>query len=424
VAARVNRESEAVVNRRQLQGTVAGLVLACAGALAPAARAKVTIDLDYSLDLNGFFQPKATNPFGYDGDAAKAALQRAANTFQDRFVDRLNAITPRTGQFGIQYTWTPSLFDPANGSQHTFDNPPIAAGVIKIYVGGRDLPGSTLGQGGPGGYANASGLQEWFDEIDGRGQPGALDSASPHTDFSPWGGSIAFDTATNWHLGLTTTGLTVSKSDFFSVALHEMAHLLGFGTAQSWRDAVVGGQFTGAKASALKGGPVQLSPDQAHWLNGTPSTVGVGGPQQETVMDPSLTVGTRKRFTLLDWAGLDDLGWEIAGPGDATADGAVNFEDLVALAQNYNTTTGLMRWSQGDFTEDGNVDFADLVLLAQNYNTGTPVGAAPELAAAYGGAFASDWRAAQAIAEAGVPEPASVGVLLIGVGLVVRRRRA
>jgi hypothetical protein len=395
-------------------------MLICASVLAADARAKVTIDLDYSLDLNGFFLPKASNPFGYDGDAAKAALQRAANTFSDRFLDRLNAITPRIGPSNIEFQWTPAIFDPATGSQHNFDNPTIPANVIKVYVGGRDLPGSTLGSGGPGGYANASGLPEWFDEIDGRGQSGAIDSAHPKTDFAPWGGSIAFDTAANWHLGLTTTGLTFSKSDFYSVALHEMAHLLGFGTAGSWDDAIAGGQFTGAKSMALKGGPVQLSPDLAHWLNSTQSTVGVGGPQQETAMDPSLTTGTRKRFTILDWAGLDDVGWDIAGPGDATADGAVNFEDLVALAQNYNATTGLMRWSQGDFTEDGNVDFADLVLLAQNYNTGTPVGA--DVAAAYGEGFASDWQAARAAAEAGVPEPATFAIILVATPLLLRRK--
>ena len=62
-------------------------------------------------------------------------------------------------------------------------------------------------------------------------------------------------------------------------------------------------------------------------------------------------------------------------PGDANDDLSVDFNDLVALAQNYNTAG--KTWAQGDFTGDGNVDFNDLVILAQNYNTTrAPAGAA------------------------------------------------
>lgn len=55
--------------------------------------------------------------------------------------------------------------------------------------------------------------------------------------------------------------------------------------------------------------------------------------------------------------------------GDANLDRTVDFNDLVALAQNYGTTG--KSWSQGDFTYsgDGAVNFSDLVILAQNYNT-------------------------------------------------------
>jgi hypothetical protein len=57
--------------------------------------------------------------------------------------------------------------------------------------------------------------------------------------------------------------------------------------------------------------------------------------------------------------------------GDASRDRAVDFNDLVVLAQNYNTI-GNKLWSDGDFTGDGNVDFNDLVILAQRYNTTLP----------------------------------------------------
>jgi hypothetical protein len=38
----------------------------------------------------------------------------------------------------------------------------------------------------------------------------------------------------------------------------------------------------------------------------------VKGVTQEAAMDPSITVGTRKLFTDLDYAGLADVGWETA----------------------------------------------------------------------------------------------------------------
>jgi Ca2+-binding RTX toxin-like protein len=54
--------------------------------------------------------------------------------------------------------------------------------------------------------------------------------------------------------------------------------------------------------------------------------------------------------------------------GDANLDRAVNFKDLVAMAQNYQLNPGFAVWMRGDFNYDGNTDFTDLVLMAQNYN--------------------------------------------------------
>jgi hypothetical protein len=101
--------------------------------------------------------------------------------------------------------------------------------------------------------------------------------------------------------------------------------------------------------------------------------------------------------------------------GDATLDGTVDFNDLVRLAQNYNSVDGNHVWSQGDFTYDGNVDFNDLVKLAQNYNQ-----TLPPPAAAFGAAFSEDF----ARAMAAVPEPGTLGGLaLAGAAAMLRRRR-
>jgi hypothetical protein len=98
--------------------------------------------------------------------------------------------------------------------------------------------------------------------------------------------------------------------------------------------------------------------------------------------------------------------------GDADLDGAVNFNDLARLAQNYNT--GGKRWVQGDFNYDGLVDFNDLARLAQNYNTVLPAGAIP--GAPVG--FEEDWAAA----VASVPE-AGGAVVLMGFAAAATRLR-
>jgi GH18 family chitinase len=63
--------------------------------------------------------------------------------------------------------------------------------------------------------------------------------------------------------------------------------------------------------------------------------------------------------------------------GDVNRDRAVNFDDLLIVAQNYGTTG--RTFSQGNLNYDatGNVDFDDLLLLAQKY--GTSLQTAPSL---------------------------------------------
>jgi hypothetical protein len=100
--------------------------------------------------------------------------------------------------------------------------------------------------------------------------------------------------------------------------------------------------------------------------------------------------------------------------GDANIDGAVNFADLVLLAQNYNLAS---RWFKGDFNYSGVTDFADLVSLAQNYNQGT-AGVVGDLST-FGDSFAADWALAQTL----VPEPTSLAAVGL-LGVMLRRRRS
>jgi T5SS/PEP-CTERM-associated repeat protein len=141
--------------------------------------------------------------------------------------------------------------------------------------------------------------------------------------------------------------------------------------------------------------------------------------------NPSLALGYGESSAILGPAGGTFAGQPVdatavlarlAMRGDANLDGAVSFPDLVALAQNYNNSTGAAVWTMGDFNYDGNVTFPDLVALAQNYGGALP---SSPIAGALA-AFQADLDAA----VASVPEPAFLPVFAVISGLVHRRRRA
>ena len=274
-----------------------------------------TVLIDYSLDTNNFF----------DTQDKKDLLQTVADSLAGRLVDNLLAITPGPSGLGFDNTWDAIFDHPATGADHGITDLTLSGDTIIIYAGGRDLAGSTVGQGGPGGFST-SGTTEFNDTVAARGQAGAL--LATETDFSLWGGAITFDTANDWHFGLTTDDLDSNETDFFSVAQHEIGHLLGIGTADSWQNQVVGSSFTGAASVAAFGGNVPLFGDLSHWAENTTSN------GQTAAMNASLLNGTRALFTDLDVAALSDIGWEVAqvdygdAPDSGLGTGSGNYETL------------------------------------------------------------------------------------------------
>lgn len=272
--------------------------LALSLAFAPPALANIDIQFDYTYDTGNFFSGNA---------GSISALESAASVFETRFSDSLSAISSSGSN-----RFNPVVFNPSDpsGLDITLNSQSFAADVIRIYVGGASLSSSTLGLGGPGGFG-CSGFGSFCTDSDRRGQ-GATSGANP-VDFAPWGGAISFNsTNTNWHFGTTTSGLDAGEFDFYSVAVHELAHVLGFGTAQSFNALVSGPNFVGATA-----GTVALDVDQSHWLPGTLSTF--NGLPQEAAMDPTITAGVRKNFTDLDFAAMQDIGWQVTPVPEASS---------------------------------------------------------------------------------------------------------
>jgi len=261
----------------------------------------INIQFDYSFDSNHFF----------DNLARRAVLQAAASTIASQLDDSLAPIQPEPSGIG---TWSETFNDPSTGLLLTINNPTVLpANTLIIYVGARPMANTedALGKGGPGGVG-ASGDQTWVDRVESRGQSGAL--ATPPSDFGPWGGSIAFDDSGtyDWYFGLDTSGLAPDQVDFFTVAEHEIGHVLGIGTSPSWSRYVSGGSFDGPAAEAAYGGqPVPLDTvvapgyPGAHWASGTTSD------GQLAIMNAQSTLGDRRYFTTLDFAGLADIGWNV-----------------------------------------------------------------------------------------------------------------
>lgn len=263
-------------------------LLACMAPLQ--ASANIDIVFDYSYDTFNFFADSSR----------RSLLDAAASVFESRIGDSLTAITPTGGNH-----YQVNFADPAHIGGSITDpdtHYQVAANEIIIYVGGASLSGSAVGEGGPGGY-DVSGTLGFVNNAETRGQSGV----TTNTDFALWGGSIRFNKDWgSWYFDSTlATDDDISGVDFYSVALHEIAHVLGVGTADSWDHWVTGTTFDGPNTSATA-----LTSDTAHWADGTMSTInGVGS--FEAALDPSINFGTRKVMTDLDWNGMRDIGWQV-----------------------------------------------------------------------------------------------------------------
>jgi len=263
----------------------------------------ISIQFDYAYDTNNFF---VLHP------QAKTLLTTAGNYFSGIIQDNLLAINSGGGNH-----FNTTFFHPGTGVTKTINDFSVAADTITIYAGGRPLSGFTSGTGGYGGYS-LSGTSTFVSNAITRGETGPVRNGYPTagtlaTDFAPWGGSITFDNdgSTSWYFDTDlSTDSDVVNTDFYSVALHEIGHVLGLGTADSWHNLVSGTDFTGTVSTSVYGANVPLDVGLGHWLNNTTSLV--DGVPQEAAMDPSITSGTRKLFTDLDVAALTDVGWEVS----------------------------------------------------------------------------------------------------------------
>jgi hypothetical protein len=370
---------------RSLRNLTPLVALLLAVAVAPAAN----VVLDYTYASGSFFSTGTAN-----GLKARATVQAAADYFTTILTDSLpqvsrpnDYISTAPGGSPVTYSWIwETRFDnPSTGSLVSISNPTIPVDEYRIYVGARNLPGSTLGVGGPGGYWSDSGGSYYFqwqlDEINAINADFAelLDNRSQGAgNFGRWGGSLSFDTSATWNFDHTVAP-TGGQNDLLSVALHEIGHALGFGTSDEFSALRSGTTFLGLDSRAANGNVyASLTAEGGHWAEGTASTVFGSTTSQEAAMDPTITTGTRKRWTTLDAAGLADIGWDVVTPS-----------------------------LPGDYNSDNLVNAADYTIWRDSVGTGNIIGSFAEWSTNYGRTAAASGLA--------VPEPTGgVQLLLLG----------
>jgi hypothetical protein len=394
-------------------------LLSIALCLAAQSAAAINVQINYTYDTGNFFG--SGNPQGATAGAqAKAALEAAASFYSTILTDSFSVIqTPsqfHSSQFDGQVTWhwTENFNNPTTNSAVVVTDATIAANQYVIYAGARSLSGSEAGFGGPGGFSWSSNPTGSFSqsEIDQINATTAtfqneVEHRGQATGFSRWGGTVTFDNdgTTPWFFNYLVTP-SGNVTDFYSVAIHELGHSLGIGTATEWQALVSGSVFVGANAEAQNGGnPVPLSADLAHWANGTTSVVYGTATSQEAAMDPDLQNGTRKKLTALDAAGLQDIGWSL-GPapgvnGDYNNNGVVDAGDYVIWRKRLNQNVTLP-----NDTTPGTVTAADYTVWRASF-----------------GNVALGSGSGSLVATGEVPEPATVLFALMS-GLIAASMRS
>ena len=372
----------------------------------------VTITLDYAYDT-GFFGP---------GTQARSALVAATDFYSEILNDTLAAIQTPPPSFSsprgtINWSWSLDVNHPAGLGTLSFPNGVVAADQFIVYPGSKNYSGNTLAVGSAGGAGVFSSgpprsrfTSAELSQIDSISNSlvSTVKRRGEESGFATWGGSISFDSDTNWHFNHSTPP-AAGKVDLYTVAIHELAHTFGFGVSPEWSALVPvnGSTFNGLTSMQLYGGPVPLSAGNSHWQEGTGSTVFGGTSSQTAVMTAGISTGVRRKLTTIDAAALSDIGWSVilppGPPGDYNDDGVVNSADYTVWRNTLGQGVNLA----ADGNNSGWIDAGDYTVWKTHYGAGSQQGAGANVH--------------KSLAD--VPEPIISVHLLIAAALFGCRRR-
>jgi hypothetical protein len=260
----------------------------------------------------------------------------------------------------------------------------IPANTLVVYVGGRPL--SSLNSNFPPPLAASS------DEFSGGPTDGiTLDPQGivrkrGQSRYSTWGGSISFNSNNNWYFGpipKATDRVPNNTYDFYTTALHELIHVLGFATDNNDPTTIKyksSPYWTGPEVEAANNGkPRLLDSNRPIGLHFSSAGGLVNGRWPVMTLGQSYLPWTNRVVTRLDFAALRDLGWDVstASAGDlesqARYTGTPQTDRVVwrpttgtwYVSQTASGGTIQQQWGlpgdvpvSGDFNGDGKTEFA------------------------------------------------------------------
>ena len=271
-------------------------------------RAQLTFQFNYSLDSENFFSG--------DNIGRRQYLEAAGAYVSQYFTaTTLSAIAPGVGG----NSWDATIYSPANpAAKVSLGNLTVPANTVIVYAGGTTLGGAVLAEAGPGGYDSANGDTIWQNYT----VPNRTLSASSLTRSAV--GSVSFNSATSWFFDPTpqSNASFADQYDFFTVAAHELLHVLGFGDPRpgsGWNknlDLFNSGIFVGSKVFETNPDGIPLRKDPIdplkkgdHWATDTLSFSMRDGTSQQVLMDYDIWTGERKYLTTLDLRAMQDIGY-------------------------------------------------------------------------------------------------------------------
>lgn len=419
--------------------------------LLPAPSRALEIEFDFTFDENGFFDSSTT-----EGAAARTALEAVGQRYSEIITTslggasidssnnaRIGFTNPSTGQSiqisGASSAATDPLASGQNGSvADVYAATTFAADTLTIFAGAG--PNIGFGIGGTGTGLNFTSTFTDDNSHLNRGFRAPGESGLPEVPGAPlnlpvWGGFVGFGSTVNWHFEVDTAASS-GETDFYTIALHEVGHVLGLSlTFDDFSDNVVGDQFVGANAVAAanadngtsltdldlvsttdfhfadnnplisNGAQIPADPDAIQsfiFAGGNPNLAGtVGlGVLQDTLLEPVANTNpannlSRFELTNVDVGALEDIGWTAVDPV------------VAALA--------------GDFNNDSTVDAADYVLFRDTVGTPSAVGTFEEFASNFG---ASTGGGVASSGVSVVPEPGTGLLSIVAVGMLTIRRRS
>jgi hypothetical protein len=255
------------------------------------ALAAIQVVFDYRFDSTGFFAG--------ENSYRRQVLESAATSLTSRLKGSLPSIAPS----GTNH-WALSFRRPDTGQSVSLPDLALRANEVRIFVGARPMFGFSIGLSEYN--LNWSGDRAWNRSF--------YERILCVNNFDSVGGAITFNSVVDWYFDSnpTTTEDMGPRQDFFSEAVHEIAHLLGFTKgAAAFAARTEGTLFVGTAATGLFGGEVPLASNQ----NNFPDSLSWEG--QQVAMAYTLNLNTRRYFTELDFAALEDIGYKET-TGDCT----------------------------------------------------------------------------------------------------------